>query len=56
MLKTHVDLLDEFDDDFVKQLQALADKHGALLLHNWTFRRYSAVQHNAMLRCSELCV
>ena len=31
VLKTHVDLLDTFDDDFVRLLQALADKHGAVL-------------------------
>lgn len=29
VLKTHVDLHTDFSEDFVTQLQALAEKHGA---------------------------
>ncbi len=47
VLKTHVDLLDTFDDDFVRQLQALADKHGAVLSPG------QAHQRDPYMHCSE---
>jgi Orotidine 5'-phosphate decarboxylase / HUMPS family len=31
VLKTHVDLHTDFSEDFVQQLQALAEKHGGCL-------------------------
>ena len=31
VLKTHVDIFDQWDDAIVQQLQALAEKHGALV-------------------------
>ena len=33
MLKTHVDIFDQWDEAIVQQLQQLADKHGA---EQWT--------------------
>ena len=36
MLKTHVDIFDQWDDAIVQQLQALAEKHGARSEHRTT--------------------
>lgn len=37
VLKTHVDLLNEFDDEFIRQLQALATKHDFLIFEDRKF-------------------